>query len=107
MSWRPISSTYLKPAVVTSGGRRLALEDGVGRRGRSMKDAQHVGGTAAGQGQHLAYGGDEAGREILGGGGRLGDPGRAGGRVCEGDVGEGAANVDGKRAGPGHGAPSL
>ena len=43
-SWRPISSTYLKPAVVMSAARRaLALEDQVGRDRRAVQDAGEVG----------------------------------------------------------------
>ncbi len=42
-------------------------------------------------------------REISGSRGRLGDPGGAGGRICEGDIGEGYADVYGERAGLGHG----
>ena len=104
MSWRPISSTYLKPAVVTSAvGRRLALEDRVGRGGGAVEDAQHVGGGAPGQGQHLADRGDESGREIARRGGCLRHPERSGGRVGERDVGEGTADVDGERTGLGHG----
>ena len=45
-SWRPISSTYLKPAVVISAAlRALALEDQVGRHRRAVQDAGDVGGS--------------------------------------------------------------
>ena len=48
MSWRPISSTYLKPAVVSSAAvRALALQDQVGRDRRAVQHAADVGALRA------------------------------------------------------------
>src|SRR5581483_4888552 len=86
------------------GGRRLALEDRVGRGGGAVEDAQDVAGRAPGQGQHLPHRGDEARGEIARRRGGLGHPQRAGGGIGERDVGEGTAHVDGEGTGLGHGA---
>src|ERR1700682_6463020 len=98
MSCRPISSTYLKPAVVTSavGGvlpSRIALVAVV----VPWKTRSTSAGGGAGKGQPLARGGDEAGGEVAGRRRRLRHPERAGGGVGERDVGEGPAHIDGER----------
>ena len=94
-SWRPISSTYLKPAVVMSAARRaLALEDQVGGDRRAV---QHAGDVGAGEARGLQHLGDavaEAPRGIVRRRRRLGGPDAAGRRVEQRDVGEGAAGVD-------------
>jgi hypothetical protein len=84
------------------GRRRLALENGIRGRRRAVKDAQDVGGRAPRLGEHLADGGDEAARQVTGRRWCLRDPGGARAGVGEGDVGEGAAHVDGDRPGVWH-----
>ena len=59
-----------------------------------MEHAQDVRGLAAGQGQRLAHGGDEARREVAGSRRRLGHPALTGGGVGERDVGERPTDVD-------------
>ena len=96
MSCRPIVSTWRKPLVVTSAVlRALALEDHVG--GDVVPCSTRPSAVAARPA--VVQGQPHAGQEGLDGIGRharrLGAPDLAAGGVVQGDVGEGAADIDG------------
>jgi hypothetical protein len=63
-----------------------------------VKDAQNIPGLTIGEGQHLADGRDEAAGKIVRRRGGLDNPGGSGGGIGEGDIGEGATDVDGEGA---------
>ena len=108
MSWRPISMTWRKPAVVTRAVRaplpsRIRLvATVVPCSTRPMAE-----GMAPAASRASAHAGHEALRRIGRCAGDFRAPGLAGRGVGEGDVGEGAADIDGdgKRGGVAAGTP--